>query len=99
MSTPTKPRRASRARPTSRSLRRKGTGPLRKAGNYLVMIVITLVFVAPILYMVIGSFKPSDKVLNGLAGFIPEGPVAGQLHGCLRPVQQPGAPATSTTST
>jgi len=31
-----------------------------------------LVFAAPIIYMFIGSFKPSDKVLNGLAGFIPE---------------------------
>ena len=52
-------------------LRRKGPSPLKKTGNYLVMIVITLVFVAPILYMVIGSFKPSDKVLDGLAGFLP----------------------------
>ncbi len=58
--------------PDEAPLRRKGPSPLKKAGNYLVMIVITLVFVAPILYMVIGSFKPSDKVLNGLAGFIPE---------------------------
>ena len=69
MSTPTKPVLNPRA---DEPAPRKGKGPLRKAGTYLVMIVLTLVFVAPILYMVIGSFKPSDKVLNGLAGFIPE---------------------------
>ncbi len=69
MSTPTKPVPNVTA---DEPLPRKGKGPLRKAGTYLVMIVITLLFVAPILYMVIGSFKPSDKVLNGLAGFIPE---------------------------
>lgn len=36
------------------------------------MIAVTLIFIAPILYMFIGSLKPSDKVLNGLAGFKPE---------------------------
>lgn len=46
--------------------------PVRRTLDYLVMTVITLVFAAPIIYMFIGSFKPSDKVLNGLAGFIPE---------------------------
>ena len=35
------------------------------------MIVITLFFVAPIVYMFIGSLKPTDKVLNGLGGFSP----------------------------
>ena len=29
-------------------------------------------FVAPIAYMVIGSFKPSEQVLDGLAGFLPD---------------------------
>ena len=43
------------------------------------MILITLFFVAPILYMVIGSLKPADKVLNGLSGFKPE-PLPAQLH-------------------
>jgi len=69
MNTPTKP---APGLTVDEPLPRKGKSPLRKAGTYLVMIVITLLFVAPILYMVIGSFKPSDKVLNGLAGFIPE---------------------------
>ena len=41
--------------------------------------LITLFFVAPILYMVIGSLKPADKVLNGLSGFKPE-PLPAQLH-------------------
>ena len=35
-------------------------------------IVATLFFISPILYMVIGSFKPAEEVLNGLAGFIPK---------------------------
>lgn len=49
-----------------------GHSPLRKALDYLVLIVIALVFVAPILYMLIGSLKPADKVLGGLSGFKPE---------------------------
>lgn len=43
--------------------------PLRHAGFYLVMTLITVFFVSPILYMFIGSLKPADKVLNGLGGF------------------------------
>jgi len=50
---------------------RLGPGPLRRALNYLVMVVITLFFVAPILYMFIGSLKPTDKVLDGMHGFAP----------------------------
>jgi len=45
--------------------------PLRKAGNYVVMTVLTLLFAAPILYLVVGSMKPTDKVLDGLGGFLP----------------------------
>lgn len=44
---------------------------LRLAGNYTLMSVLTILFAAPILYMLIGSFKPSGEVLNGLAGFAP----------------------------
>jgi multiple sugar transport system permease protein len=44
----------------------------KKTFDYALLIVVTLVFMAPILYMVIGSFKPSDEVLNGLSGFLPE---------------------------
>src|SRR5437867_448947 len=51
---------------------RLGPGPLRKAFSYLILSGLTVVFVAPILYMIIGSLKPSDKVLGGLSGFKPE---------------------------
>jgi multiple sugar transport system permease protein len=33
----------------------------------------TLLFSAPILYLIIGSLKPDDQVLNGLSGFAPTG--------------------------
>ena len=46
--------------------------PFRKLLSYVVLTLVTLFFVAPILYMFIGSLKPSDKVLNGLAGFAPK---------------------------
>lgn len=45
--------------------------PVKRTIDYAVMAVISLVFAAPIIYMIIGSFKPSEKVLNGLAGFLP----------------------------
>lgn len=44
---------------------------LSVAGTYVLLTVASLLFVAPILYMVIGSFKPADEVLNGLSGFAP----------------------------
>lgn len=44
---------------------------LTKAGQYLALLVVTAVFFAPIYYMLIGSLKPNDQVLDGLAGFIP----------------------------
>lgn len=52
----------------------KKLGPSKwsKAGNYAFMIVLTLFFFAPIAFMFIGSLKPTDKVLNGLGGFVPE---------------------------
>lgn len=51
---------------------RQGPSPVRKVISYLLMGTLTLFFVAPILYMFIGSMKPADQVLNGLAGFLPE---------------------------
>lgn len=51
---------------------RLGPSPWRKAGSYAVLIVLTIIFVAPIAFMFIGSLKPSEKVLNGLGGFTPE---------------------------
>jgi multiple sugar transport system permease protein len=33
--------------------------------------VLAFVFVLPVLYLLLGSLKPSDEVLNGLSGFLP----------------------------
>jgi multiple sugar transport system permease protein len=44
---------------------------LRRTGEYLTLGVLALLYVLPVLYLVIGSFKPSDEVLNGLSGFVP----------------------------
>jgi multiple sugar transport system permease protein len=51
---------------------RLGGGPVRKTLDYVVLVVVAALFVAPIAYMVIGSFKPSAEVLDGMAGFIPK---------------------------
>jgi multiple sugar transport system permease protein len=40
--------------------------------DYLVMSVITAVFVSPILYLLLGSLKPTSEVLTGLSGFLPK---------------------------
>jgi multiple sugar transport system permease protein len=40
--------------------------------DYLLMCGITAVFVAPILYLFLGSLKPSSEVLAGLSGFAPK---------------------------
>jgi multiple sugar transport system permease protein len=45
---------------------------LRRLIDYLVMSVITAVFVSPILYLFLGSLKPSSEVLTGLSGFLPK---------------------------
>jgi multiple sugar transport system permease protein len=51
---------------------RLGPGPFRLALSYAVLVAITIFFVSPILYMFIASFKPNDKVLAGLGGFVPQ---------------------------
>lgn len=48
-----------------------GPSTFSKIRSYLVMVMLTILFVAPILYMFIGSLKPTDKVLDGLSGFVP----------------------------
>ena len=45
--------------------------PLRRILDYAVLGVLAFVFVLPALYLFVGSFKPSDEVLNGLSGFLP----------------------------
>ena len=47
--------------------------PFNRLGNYTLMSVLTLLFAAPIVYLVVGSLKPTDKVLDGLNGFVPTG--------------------------
>lgn len=39
--------------------------------NYIVLIVLAAIMFAPIYYLVVGSFKPSDEVLDGFSGFLP----------------------------
>jgi multiple sugar transport system permease protein len=50
---------------------RLGPGPIRILLRHLGMIALVLVYSSPILYMIIGSLKPSKEVLNGFAGFQP----------------------------
>ncbi|HBX79668.1 MAG: carbohydrate ABC transporter permease [Propionibacteriaceae bacterium] len=65
--------RPAEATPTQpRFTKRQRTDLLCKTVNYVVMTAVTLFFIAPIVYMFIGSFKPANKVLNGLGGFMPE---------------------------
>ncbi|MFD4506696.1 carbohydrate ABC transporter permease [Streptomyces sp. NPDC058457] len=45
--------------------------PLRRFADYTVLSVLAFVFVLPVLYLLLGSLKPSDQVLNGLSGFLP----------------------------
>jgi multiple sugar transport system permease protein len=39
--------------------------------DYALMAVAALLMFAPVYYLIIGSFKPNDEVLNGFAGFLP----------------------------
>ena len=44
---------------------------LARARDYAILTLLSLLFFAPIYYLMLGSFKPSNKVLNGFAGFLP----------------------------
>ncbi|MBK9739341.1 MAG: carbohydrate ABC transporter permease [Actinobacteria bacterium] len=44
---------------------------ISNAISYFFLCLVSPLFLAPIAYMIIGSFKPSDEVLNGLGGFLP----------------------------
>jgi multiple sugar transport system permease protein len=44
---------------------------LTTARDYIVMTVAALIMFAPVYYLLIGSLKPADKVLDGFAGFLP----------------------------
>ncbi|MXM62532.1 ABC transporter permease subunit [Streptomyces sp. HUCO-GS316] len=45
--------------------------PLRRFADYTVLGVLSFLFVLPVLYLFLGSLKPSDEVLSGLSGFLP----------------------------
>ncbi|WP_128374475.1 carbohydrate ABC transporter permease [Streptomyces cavernae] len=45
--------------------------PLRRSLDYAVLGVLSFIFALPVLYLFLGSFKPSDEVLDGLSGFLP----------------------------
>jgi multiple sugar transport system permease protein len=63
--TTTRPVTAASTTNVSRRRRRRITERV----SYLLTAVIALVFSAPILYLIIGSLKPSGQVLDGLSGF------------------------------
>lgn len=44
---------------------------LRQSAHYVALSIVTIFYVSPILYMIVGSFKPSAEVLNGVSGLIP----------------------------
>jgi multiple sugar transport system permease protein len=45
--------------------------PVRRIVDYTVLSVLAFIFVLPVLYLFLGSLKPSGEVLNGLSGFLP----------------------------
>lgn len=57
---------------TTPHMTRKTARRWRKFGSYMLLTVIALAFIAPVAYLVIGSFKPAGKVIDGLGGFIPQ---------------------------
>ena len=67
----TRLRRRRERRASAAAVGRIGPSPLRRALSYAVLLALAVVFVAPILYMLIGSLKPSGEVLAGISGFKP----------------------------
>lgn len=61
------------ALPTTLAAKRRKpiTTRLRAGSGYISISLLALLFFAPVYYLIIGSFKPSDQVLAGFAGFIP----------------------------
>lgn len=43
----------------------------RHLAHYVALTIVTLLYVSPILYMIVGSFKPTAEVLDGLRGLLP----------------------------
>lgn len=44
----------------------------KRVAHYVFLSLATIVFISPIAYMVIGSFKPTKDVLDGMGGFLPK---------------------------
>jgi multiple sugar transport system permease protein len=64
------------AKVASESVQMKHQAHLRKKRTrvvfrYVALVFVTAVFFAPIYYMIVGSFKPNNQVLDGLGGFVP----------------------------
>ncbi|MGL4174015.1 MAG: carbohydrate ABC transporter permease [Actinomycetota bacterium] len=57
-------------RNTAKRRARRKTDP-KEIVSYFFMAVLSLIFLLPILYMFMGSFKPADDVLGGFSGFLP----------------------------
>lgn len=51
--------------------RRRRRCILANTRDYVILTIAAALMAAPIYYLVIGSLKPSDEVLNGFAGFLP----------------------------
>lgn len=56
----------------ARVRRRQRRGVIKRAFKYAITTAVTLVFFAPIYYLLVGSLKPNDEVLDGFGGFIPK---------------------------
>jgi multiple sugar transport system permease protein len=72
--------------PTSAAPTRRGYLARRRwrtAVRYALTAAAALLFASPILYMFIGSLKPSDQVLGGLHGFLPSNLSLGNYSGVV----------------
>lgn len=52
-------------------VRSRSGGIATRVLEYALLVFFAVVFFAPIYYLVVGSFRPGDQVLAGLAGFLP----------------------------
>ncbi|HET9168363.1 MAG TPA: carbohydrate ABC transporter permease [Actinospica sp.] len=59
--------------PTATARRRSMRRRLSRRVSLLLTAIVALVFSAPVLYLVIGSLKPSNQVLDGMSGLKPSG--------------------------
>ena len=76
----------SRAAPATERTRRPG---LRRAGGYLVRILLVVFFAFPLVFMFMSSLKPDDQIfadLDSIKAFLPVGDISlSDYKGCSRP--------------